>query len=570
MSAVAITKENFEKRLADHLIGIGSLDKSRLDRAIRVKTESNDRLDVILIRLGMVEEKDMAKAKAELLDLPLLGPADFPSIPVLNGKLSAKFLSEVGVLPISESEDGIVLAMTDPTDDYAIQAVEMATGVPVHPQVATPADIEAALSRLYEGSQHSMGELVDAFGLSGTQSAEEDIERLRDLASEAPVVRLVNLIIDRAVEKRASDIHIEPFGNHLRVRYRIDGVLHDAESPPHNLQAATVSRIKIMAKLNIAERRLPQDGRVRLAMRGKEIDLRVSTIPTMHGESVVLRVLDRSSIHLDFSTLGFNDQQIKLFRKILQKPDGIVLATGPTGSGKTTTLYASLVELNSPEKKILTVEDPIEYQLDGVNQIQIKPQIDLTFANVLRSILRQDPDTIMVGEIRDLETAQIAVQAALTGHLVLSTLHTSTAAAATTRLLDMGVEDFLLTSTINGVVAQRLARTLCHNCREPYDALPEMVAQLGLERYAKPPVKLYRAVGCDHCNQTGYRGRISILEIMEISDPIRQMILRHAEANEIQRTAVENGMKVMFDDGVNKALQGVTTIEEILRVTREG
>lgn len=569
MTTAAMTRENYEERLAALLIEQGHVDSSHLDRAQRLKAENNDRLDVILIRLGMVEEADMAKAKAELLGLPLVSPADYPAVPVLDGKLSAKFLSEVGVIPLSENEDGIILAMTDPMDDFAIQAVEMAASLPVLPRVAIPADIEAALSRLYESGKHSMGELVDALGTPGEQSAEEDIERLRDLASEAPVIRLVNLIIDRAVEKRASDIHIEPFGNHLRVRYRIDGVLHDAESPPQNLQAATVSRIKIMAKLNIAERRLPQDGRIRLPMRGKEIDLRVSTIPTMHGESVVLRVLDRSMVRLDFSTLGFDDRQVKLFRSILQKPDGIVLATGPTGSGKTTTLYASLVELNSPEKKILTVEDPIEYQLDGVNQIQVKPQIDLTFANVLRSILRQDPDTIMVGEIRDLETAQIAVQAALTGHLVLSTLHTNTAAAAATRLLDMGVEDYLLTSTVNGVVAQRLARTLCTHCREPYEALPEMVAQLGLERFVKPPVKLYRAVGCDHCNQTGFRGRISILEIMEVSDPIRQMILRHAEANEIQRVAVEGGMRLMFEDGVNKALQGLTTIEEVLRVTRE-
>ncbi len=569
MPTTVVNRNEFEQGLGEYLIGQNQVDASQLTRAERAKSENGDGLDVILVRLGIVAETDMAAARAALLKLPLIGAGDFPDTAVLEDSLSTRFIHESNVIPLSDVDGKVALAMVDPTNEFAIHAVEIATGRRVLPKVALPADIEAAFTRLYSRGKTSIGKLVDALAEPDGQSADEDIERLRDLASEAPVVRLVNLLIERAVENRASDIHIEPFGNQLRVRYRIDGVLHEFESPPQNLQAATISRIKIMAKLNIAERRLPQDGRVRIPVRGKEIDLRVSTVPTMHGESVVLRVLDRSAVRLDFSALGFNERQIEAMRVILRRPDGIVLITGPTGSGKTTTLYAGLVEVDSPGKKILTVEDPVEYQLDGINQIQVRPQIDLTFANVLRSILRQDPDIIMIGEIRDLETAQIAVQAALTGHLVLSSLHTNMAAAAATRLLDMGVEDFLLTSTLNGVVAQRLTRTLCQNCREPYQALPEMVSQLKLDRFTSAPVTLYRAAGCDHCKQTGYYGRTTILEIMPLSDAIRRVILKRGDANEVQRTAIAEGMKSMFDDGIAKALAGVTTIEEILRVTRE-
>ncbi len=509
----------------------------------------------------------MAAALAGELGVNLARSHDFPDDKVVEAEVSARFLRESQVVPIAENGDGIVLAMVDPLDDYAIKAMELIAGKPVTPWVATAIDVEAAVERLYGEKGATIGQIVEEVDDAG-DVADEDIDRLRDLASEAPVIRLVNLLIGRAVESRASDIHIEPFESALRVRYRIDGVLREVEAPPSRFSAAVISRVKIMARLNIAERRLPQDGRVKLAIRGKDVDLRVSTVPTMHGESLVLRVLDRGQV-FDLPSLGFGDEIMAGFREVLARPHGIILVTGPTGSGKTTTLYASLLSLNSPERKILTVEDPIEYQLDGVNQVQVQAQIDLTFANVLRSLLRQDPDVIMIGEIRDVETAEIAVQAALTGHVVLSTLHTNNAASTIPRLLDMGVDDFLLTSTINAVVAQRLVRTLCHKCRNAETALPGLVDQLGIRRFADDEtITVYKAVGCEACNGTGYFGRTTVLELMPMNDAIRAGVLDRAEAHDLERIAIENGMRSMFEDGIRKALAGVTSIEEVLRATR--
>jgi general secretion pathway protein E len=415
-----------------------------------------------------------------------------------------------------------------------------------------------------------MGQIVESIGLADDLTDEEQIQHLKELASEAPVIRLVNLMIARAVESRASDIHIEPFENRLKVRYRVDGVLHEVESPPSRLSAAVISRIKIMAKLNIAERRLPQDGRIQLRAQGKEIDLRVSTVPTLYGESVVMRILDKASVVLDFPVLGFSPRTLERFLQVLRMPHGIILVTGPTGSGKTTTLYTALQTINTSERKILTVEDPVEYQLEGVNQIQVKQQINLTFANALRAIVRQDPDVIMIGEMRDLETAGIAVQSALTGHLVLSTLHTNDAAGSVTRLLDMGVEDYLLTSTINGILAQRLVRLLCTHCRQPYPALPELVEELRLHRFSESrDLLLYKSVGCEQCAGTGYRGRAAIMEFLVMSDPLRRLVLKHADAGELQAVAQREGMDTMYEDGLRKAVAGVTTIEEVLRVTTQ-
>ncbi|HLJ62512.1 MAG TPA: type II secretion system ATPase GspE, partial [Stellaceae bacterium] len=437
-----------------------------------------------------------------------------------------------------------------------------------------PSDVEAAYARLYEAEKSALGHIVDRIDAdrTGDEELTEDVDRLRDLASEGPVIRLVNHLITRAVESRASDIHIEPFQNRLAVRYRIDGILREVTAPPMRHRAAILSRIKIMAKLNIAERRLPQDGRIRLAVQGRDFDLRVSTVPTLHGESVVMRILDRSSLVCDMPSLGFLDDRAEPFLRVLAQPQGIVLVTGPTGSGKTTTLYSCLQRLNAPEKKLFTVEDPVEYQLEGVNQIQVKPQIGLSFAHTLRSILRQDPDVIMIGEMRDLETAQIGIQAALTGHLVLSTLHTNSAAATVTRLLDMGVEDYLVTSTITGILAQRLVRKLCPECREPYAALPELLAQLRMPASGSPangPAMLYRPRGCNECHGTGYLGRIAVMEFLTMSDPLRRQVLRHAEAGEIHRIATDEGMHSMYDDGLLKVMAGVTSIEEVLRVTRD-
>ncbi|MEO2169819.1 MAG: ATPase, T2SS/T4P/T4SS family, partial [bacterium] len=401
---------------------------------------------------------------------------------------------------------------------------------------------------------------------------EEDVDHLRDLASEAPVIRFVNVLINRAVEARASDIHIEPFENQLQVRYRVDGVLHPMESPQRRLQAAIVSRIKIMAKLNIAERRLPQDGRIKLRMLGKEIDLRVSTLPTLYGESVVLRILDQDSIVLDLQKLGFPGDTLVHWDEMIVKPYGLILVTGPTGSGKTTTLYGSLAKVNSPDKKIVTIEDPVEYQLDGVNQIHVKPQIGLTFANGLRSIVRQDPDVIMVGEIRDAETAEIAVQAALTGHLVFSTLHTNDAAGAVARLLEMGVEDYLLASSLLGVLAQRLVRKICPECRYQTETLlpPGLAGQGGHgETLVGEDARAWEGKGCENCGNSGYRGRSGIYELLVVDGPIRDLILKQSSADAIRGQAIESKMRTLREDGALKARDGATTVAELIRVTRD-
>ena len=560
----------FDESLGEFLVDQGKLEAAGLDRARRLAQGQGERLDRVLTSLGLVSERDMAEALATQLDLPLVGVRDYPSAPVLENDVSTNFLKSSRVIPLADLGHELALAMADPLDAYALKAMQLIAGKTISPRVAVPAEIEAAIDRLYGGEASTIGRIVEDIGQAEHEAAEADVERLKDLASEAPVIRLVNLIIAKAVEARASDIHIEPFENALRLRYRVDGVLAEVEAPPNRFRAAVISRLKIMAKLDIAERRLPQDGRIKLAIRGKEIDLRVSVVPTMHGESVVLRVLDRDAVVLDFAALGFEGALLQSYLDVLERPHGILLVTGPTGSGKTTTLYTSLLRLNTPGKKILTVEDPIEYHLDGVNQIQVKPRIGLSFANLLRSILRQDPDVMMIGEIRDLETAEIAVQAALTGHVVLSTLHTNNAAGTVSRLLDMGVGDYLLPSTLNGVVAQRLVRTLCSHCREPYAALPELVEQIGLGHAAQEgEVILFRAPGCEHCNNTGYLGRSAIAEMLTMSDPIRRQILRHAESNEIHRAAVAEGMETMYENGVRRALGGTTTIDEVLRVTRD-
>ncbi len=457
---ITVTDQQLDD-LSDILLRQGHCDQRTLDRAHRVAAESDQRVDAILIQLGLVSERGLAEAYASMLGIPVVSPDGYPALePVLPDRLSPGFLRHARAVPLAIEGDTLVLAVADPLDPFTLSAVAVATGRRVRPEVAVPIELEAALNRLYPEGDPADG------GAEGDAPLEDDAERLKDLASEAPVIRLVNLLITRAVETLASDIHIEPFEDRLRVRYRYDGVLHEAEAPPRHLAAAITSRIKIMARLDIAERRMPQDGRIKMAVRGQDVDFRVSTIPSLHGETVVLRILDRTAVAFDYGRLGLSPAVIRNLGSALELPNGIVLVTGPTGSGKTTTLYTGLLALNSISRKIVTVEDPIEYQLQGINQIQVRGQIGLTFANLLRSILRQDPDVIMVGEIRDGETAQIAVQAALTGHLVLSTLHTNSAAAAVTRLRDMGLEDYLLTAVLRGIMAQRLVRRLCPECRQ--------------------------------------------------------------------------------------------------------
>jgi general secretion pathway protein E len=467
------------------------------------------------------------------------------------------------------SETEVVLLVADPADRYATQAVALATGRMVGLLVGLRSEIDDLIERYYGQGRSAMGTIVETLSDEASRG-EDDIEHLRDLASEAPVIRLVNLIVQRAVEQRASDIHIEPFESRLKVRYRIDGVLHEVESPPAASTAAVISRVKIMAKLNIAERRLPQDGRIMLRVQGKELDLRVSTVPTSWGESVVMRILDRESVVFDFHTLGFTDEFLPQFMKVLELPHGIMLVTGPTGSGKTTTLYTALAKLNQPDVKIITVEDPVEYQIEGINQIQAKPQIGLDFSHALRSIVRQDPDIIMIGEMRDLETCRIAIQSALTGHLVLSTLHTNNAAGGITRLLDMGVEDYLLTSTVNGILAQRLVRRLDKAHAEAYTPLPEVVREFNLDKLGGPgPLQLYKPMPSPNY-PSGYYGRTTIMEFMVMSDPLRRLVMQHAGMGELEQQSRAEGMRTMYEDGLVKSLAGVTTIEEVLRVTQEG
>ncbi len=558
------------QHIGDRLVSAGRLQQGDLDRALAVNHGNVAGIGPLLVRLGLVSDRELAEAYCQAHDLPLLREEEIPELPLEDCVLSSRFLKEANIIPLALDQRTIAIACADPEDQFTRRAVALALGREVSCRIATVSQIERAYDQLYGEGQSRMDNLVEEIKADESGNSADSIERLRDLAAEAPIIRLVNMIINRAVELRASDIHIEPFENTLKVRYRIDGVLQSAESPPARSAAAVISRIKIMARMNIAERRLPQDGRIQLRAHGKTIDLRISTVPILHGESLALRILDKQQLNLDFDSLGFDRDLAARMTKILGLPHGIILATGPTGSGKTTTLYAALQRLNTPERKILTVEDPVEYQLEGINQIQIKPQIGLTFANALRSIVRQDPDIIMIGEMRDLETARIAVQSALTGHLVFSTLHTNDAGSSITRLLDMGVEDYLVTSTLNGILAQRLLRTLCPECRTPYLPLPEVIEKLQLERFApRERFSLHQATGCPHCAGTGYLGRTVIAELLVLSEPIRHLILEHADGARIEKAAIEEGMTTMQMDGLGKAVRGLTTIEEVTRVTQE-
>jgi general secretion pathway protein E len=551
------------------LLDKNKLSANELKKVERMqKTSVGESLPLLLVKLGLCSELDVADAFVESGHFEKTLSGDYPLEAPLPESVSLRFLKNYHVIGIGSSDDEVQVTMMDPEDQFVIDALKLATGKRVFAKVGLLSEIDAALEVQYGEGRSQMDQIVD--GLSVDEAGEEDLEHLKDLASEAPVIKMVNLIMQRAIETKASDIHIEPFEHALKVRLRIDGVLQDIHSPPVKSTAAVISRIKIMAKLNIAERRLPQDGRIKVQMLGKELDLRVSTIPTMYGESVVIRLLDKENMVFDFAALGFSGRHSEQFLEVLAQPHGIILITGPTGSGKSTSLYAALKLLNTSERKIITVEDPVEYQLEGVNQIQAKPQIGLTFASALRSIVRQDPDVIMIGEMRDLETAKIAVQSALTGHLVLSTLHTNDAAGGITRLLDMGLEEYLLSSTVNGILAQRLVRKLCPQCKQEQPALPELVTELNLRRYQpEGDITLFKPVGCAACGGLGYRGRMAIIEFLPMTDPIRKLIMAHEEAGEIHKLAIEEGMRTMYEDGLAKVVNGVTTLEEVLRVTTE-
>ena len=491
--------------------------------------------------------------------------------PVSAETLPLTFLRARLLVPVSLDDGTLVVAMADPLDAEAREAVAKATGRRVVVLAGTEEEVRETIEKMYGESGSSMERLVEQVGEEGEEirTEGEDVERLIGVASEAPIIRLVNFIIARAIERGASDIHLEPYEKTLRVRYRIDGLLVDVDSPPKRLQTAILSRVKIMSRLNIAESRLPQDGRIKLRISGKEIDFRVSTVPTLFGESVVIRILDQASVPLNLGTLGFSDEALPAFREMVTAPHGMVLVTGPTGSGKTTTLYGALQEIRTSDRKVITIEDPVEYQIPGVNQIQVKPQIGLTFASGLRSIVRQDPDVILVGEIRDRETAEIAIHSALTGHMVLSTLHTNDAAGAIARLLEMGVEEYLLPSSLTGVLAQRLVRTICKECSVPRELSQAFREEIYREAgfVAEGDIRVGR--GCEACGGTGFRGRMGIFEILPVTDKIRELILGRADAGAIRASAVEGGMVLLRDDGWKTVRRGMTTIEEVVRVTRE-
>jgi general secretion pathway protein E len=551
------------------------IDEEELRTALNLQAESREKLGKLLVDLGYISERDCLAVVSEHLNVPAISGADYPEVPVLENVLTFRFMKQCKLVPVALENGVLTLAMTDPMDSATVDSVRQATGYQVRVLLGAESEIMDVLEKFYGSSASTFGRIIEGIDEGNIENLAdeiEDIEQLKDLASEAPVIRLVNLIISKAIENRASDIHIEPFEKDLKVRYRIDGILHDVESPPKKLKAALISRVKIMSKLNIAERRLPQDGRIKLKVLGKDIDLRVSTLPTLYGESVVMRILDKSNTNLyDIMKLGFPEDSLQEFESLIRRPHGILLVTGPTGSGKTTTLYSALSTINLPDKKIITIEDPVEYQIDGVNQIHANPQIGLTFASGLRHIVRQDPDVIMIGEIRDLETAEIAIRAALTGHLVFSTLHTNDAPSAITRLIDMGAEDYLIASSLLGVLAQRLIRVICPSCKKEVFPVAEMLDEIGFSRGdpTNGPDRFFEGTGCDRCGNTGFVGRVGIYELMPINDDIRKLTVGKADSNQIRKKAIENGMRPLRDDGWLKVRQGVSSIAEVLRVTQE-
>ena len=543
-------------RLGEILLQRGKIEAEDIERALELQLERGDKLGKILVDMGTVAHRDVLAALSDQLDVPLVAVDGAPpSAPEIEG-LSHRFLRQCRAIPVALTDHVLTIAMADPLDFETIAAVRAFSGLQVRAALAAEQEILDAIDRNYgETEQRTYT------GEGDDEQAGADLEHLRDMASEAPVIRLVNAMITAAIETRASDIHIEPFEKEFRVRFRVDGVLFNQEPPPRELKAAIISRLKLMAKLNIAERRLPQDGRIKIKVVGREVDLRVSTLPTLYGESVVMRLLDRSAGDFyDLRRLGFDNHMLSRMEHFTSLPHGIFLVTGPTGSGKSTTLYSALKRINLPDKKIITIEDPVEYQMDGINQIHVNPQIGLTFASGLRHIVRQDPDVIMVGEIRDRETADVAIRAALTGHLVFSTLHTNDAPSAITRLTDMGVENYLITSSLVAVLAQRLVRVICQHCKQPNGMVLSPEGE---------SVLTYRGAGCAECNGRGYNSRMGIFEMMDVNDEVRKLIMNNADASVLTRTARKNGMRNLREDGWRKVEDGVTTVEEVMRVTQE-
>jgi general secretion pathway protein E len=556
------SKDRSDQQVADAvswLIANGFLPQEKYARAVAMAQHSSERMDQLLLKLGLVNEQHLAQALSVACDLPLVKRGDFPADAPFNGLLQTDYLRAQRIAPLRMADGSVQLVMADPFNAEAIAAVALKTGLRVRPAVGVGGDIDVWLI----ATAAVPGEERD-ISASETGGADSDLQRLRDIAGGAPVIRWVDQMFESAVAAGASDIHLEPGSRGMRVRLRVDGHLREIPPPDASLTEATTSRIKILAKLDIAERRLPQDGRTRITIQGREIDLRIATSPTLHGEGAVLRLLDKSGAVLSLDLLGLSPDTVEKIRRSIRRPNGVTLVTGPTGSGKTTTLYSALRDILSPEMKFVSVEDPIEYQIDGVSQIQVRPTIDLTFAKVLRSILRQDPDVLMIGEIRDKETATIAIEAALTGHQVLSTLHTNNAPATVTRLMEMGVPEYLIASTVSSISAQRLVRNLCPSCAEPYTPSAALLANLPGAKPASE-AQYRRPRGCGACRGAGYRGRASIAEIMMISDTMRDLILRRAPERDIRKKAIDEGMTPLLADGLRRAADGLTSLDDVIR-----
>ena len=553
-------------RLGDILKDMGLATDEQIAGALAKQAETRQRLGQILVDDGIVTELDLARALGAKFGVTYIDLTEVTLDGAASGYIDEKLARRYGVAPVRFLDDNTLLvAMVDPQNLVALQDLEIITGFSIRPAIASAEDIYGAIAKLYRERAE-----IDESGLDADEFKDLEAEPtdIREASDEAPIVKLVNSVIAQSVDDGASDIHFEPQAKELLVRFRIDGVLHEIMSVPRRMQPAVISRLKIMAELDIAERRVPQDGRIGLIVGGKPIDMRVASLPTVYGEKIVMRLLDKSNVLLGLEDLGFSDKALKRFRKSFLKPYGAILVTGPTGSGKSTTLYAALNILNSTEKNVITVEDPVEYRLTGINQVQVNTRAGMTFAAALRSILRCDPDIVMVGEIRDRETALIAIESALTGHLVLSTLHTNDAPGALSRLTEMGIEPFLTASAVDCVLAQRLARRLCKDCKEPYTATKEMLRKNDFppEICERDDVVLYRHKGCSRCNNTGYRGRLGLYEVMIVSEAIRRLTVERKSADEISRVAAAEGMKSLREDGMEKVLQGMTSVEEIARV----
>ncbi|MCC6160100.1 MAG: type IV-A pilus assembly ATPase PilB [Deltaproteobacteria bacterium] len=559
-------------KLGELLVQEDLISPDQLETALAEQKVSGGRLSYHLSRLGYLEESELADILSRQYGVPSINLSEFTIDPEVIKLVPKEIAEKYKCIPISRADNSLIVAMVDPSNILAIDDIKFLTGYSIEAVVATEDSIMNAIERYYDSHEEEMGNVLDGFDVEDLEvlDTEEEVNpvELERSAEDAPVVKLVNLILSDAIKKGASDIHVEPYEKSFRVRYRIDGVLHKVMDPPRKLQNAITSRLKIMADLDIAERRLPQDGRIRLkTAKGKEMDFRVSSLPTIFGEKIVLRLLDKESLQLDMTKLGFEEKPLDHFKVAIHKPFGMVLVTGPTGSGKTTTLYSALTELNKVSENISTAEDPVEYTLKGVNQVQMHEAIGLNFAAALRSFLRQDPDVIMVGEIRDFETAEIAVKAALTGHMVLSTLHTNDAPSSVTRLLNMGIEPFLVTASLQLIAAQRLVRKICTGCKEQIEFSPQALKDLGMKENDAANAVVYHGAGCMKCSKTGYKGRIALYEVMPIFEEIKEFILNGASTTELKRESIRLGMKSMRQSGLSKLLEGVTTMEEIVRVT---